>query len=193
MEISSFFLMSRDSTWNLIVDLYSSGGNKGHETTQFLYKKHPQMAVMGWWCEQESVLVDVWTSTSSKVVIWPLYGIDEILQPFVVPYAGVIGDSFLFMDDNAHPHRAGLVDEMLEDEGIEHMQWPASSPDLSNWAPPTTVPQLQITHCINATQVWGSASHSRRSYTILKEIFTHGPRLLYCQCCFIWHILSKLI
>ena len=29
---------------------------------------------------------------------------DEILRPFVVPYAGAIGDSFLFIDDNARSH-----------------------------------------------------------------------------------------
>ena len=28
----------------------------------------------------------------------------EILRPFVVPYAGAIGDSFLFIDDNARSH-----------------------------------------------------------------------------------------
>ena len=56
---------------------------------------------------------------------------EEILRPFVVPYAGAMGDSFLFMDDNARPHRSRLVDSMLEEEGIERMQWPASSPDLN--------------------------------------------------------------
>ena len=35
------------------------------------------------------------------------------------------------MDDNARPHRTGLVDDMQEEEGIERMQWPTSSPDLN--------------------------------------------------------------
>ena len=48
-----------------------------------------------------------------------------------MPYAGAIGDSFLFMDDNACLHRAGLSDGMLEEESIERMQWPPSSPDLN--------------------------------------------------------------
>ncbi|GFU99339.1 transposable element Tcb2 transposase [Trichonephila clavipes] len=34
---------------------------------------------------------------------------DEILRPLVIPYAGAIGDSFVFQDDNARPHRARLV------------------------------------------------------------------------------------
>ncbi|PSN43235.1 hypothetical protein C0J52_12635 [Blattella germanica] len=41
-----FFLMGRDSTWNLIVGVYSSGGKKGHETIQLLYVKDSHMAVV---------------------------------------------------------------------------------------------------------------------------------------------------
>ncbi|GFV29044.1 transposable element Tcb2 transposase [Trichonephila clavipes] len=56
---------------------------------------------------------------------------DEILRPHVIPYAGAIGDSFVFQDDNARPHRAGLVENMLEAETIQRMEWPVCSPDLN--------------------------------------------------------------
>ena len=35
------------------------------------------------------------------------------------------------MDDNVRPHRATLVDEFLESEGIERIPWAAKSPDLN--------------------------------------------------------------
>ncbi|GFU92531.1 transposable element Tcb2 transposase [Trichonephila clavipes] len=47
---------------------------------------------------------------------------DEILRPHVIPYAGAIGDSFVFQDDNARPHRARLVENMLEAETIQRME-----------------------------------------------------------------------
>ncbi|GFU78090.1 transposable element Tcb2 transposase [Trichonephila clavipes] len=56
---------------------------------------------------------------------------DEILRPHVIPYAGAIGNSFVFQDDNARPHRARLVENMLEAETIQRMEFPACSPDLN--------------------------------------------------------------
>ncbi|GFV66110.1 transposable element Tcb2 transposase [Trichonephila clavipes] len=38
---------------------------------------------------------------------------DEILDPYVRPYAAAIGNDFILMDDNARPHRAGIVEEYL--------------------------------------------------------------------------------
>ncbi|GFY16541.1 transposable element Tcb2 transposase [Trichonephila clavipes] len=50
---------------------------------------------------------------------------DEILDPYVRPYAAAIGNDFILMDDNARPHRARIVEEGLEDHGLERMEWPA--------------------------------------------------------------------
>ncbi|GFX14776.1 transposable element Tcb2 transposase [Trichonephila clavipes] len=56
---------------------------------------------------------------------------DEILRPIEVPYAAAIGDDFILMDDNCRPHRANLVEDLLFEEGIVRMEWPACSPDMN--------------------------------------------------------------
>ncbi|GFV05211.1 transposable element Tcb1 transposase [Trichonephila clavipes] len=42
-----------------------------------------------------------------------------------------MGAEFLFMDDNARPHRANIVDECLQSDDITRMDWRAYSPDLN--------------------------------------------------------------
>ncbi|GFT25318.1 transposable element Tcb1 transposase [Trichonephila clavipes] len=42
-----------------------------------------------------------------------------------------MGAEFLFMDDNARPHRANIVDECLQSEDITRLDWPAYSPDMN--------------------------------------------------------------
>ncbi|GFU28841.1 transposable element Tcb2 transposase [Trichonephila clavipes] len=56
---------------------------------------------------------------------------DVILEQHVRLFRGVMGAEFLFMDDNARPHRANIVDECLQSEDITRMDWPAYSPDLN--------------------------------------------------------------
>ncbi|GFU84562.1 transposable element Tc3 transposase [Trichonephila clavipes] len=56
---------------------------------------------------------------------------DVILEQHVRLFRGAMGAEFLFMDDNARPHHANIVDECLQSEDITRMDWPAYSPDLN--------------------------------------------------------------
>ena len=56
---------------------------------------------------------------------------DEVLEPHVRLFKGAVGPHFIFMDDNARPQRAHLVDDYLEREDIQSMDWPAMSPDMN--------------------------------------------------------------
>ena len=47
--------------------------------------------------------------------------VEDILRPHVIPYAGAIGSDFIMVDDNARPHRAGVVDDFLNAESRERM------------------------------------------------------------------------
>ncbi|GFY08604.1 transposable element Tcb1 transposase [Trichonephila clavipes] len=42
-----------------------------------------------------------------------------------------MGTEFLFMDDNARPHHANIVDECLQSEDITRMDLLACSPDFN--------------------------------------------------------------
>ncbi|GFT17815.1 DDE_3 domain-containing protein [Trichonephila clavipes] len=56
---------------------------------------------------------------------------DVILEQHVRLFWGAMGAEFLFMDDNARPHRVNIVDECLQSGDITRMDWPAYSPDLN--------------------------------------------------------------
>ncbi|GFY09629.1 transposable element Tc3 transposase [Trichonephila clavipes] len=56
---------------------------------------------------------------------------DVILEQHVLLFRGAMGAEFLFVDDNARPHGANIVDECLQSEDITRMDWPAYSPDLN--------------------------------------------------------------
>ncbi|GFT13165.1 transposable element Tc1 transposase [Trichonephila clavipes] len=57
--------------------------------------------------------------------------IDEVLLPHVRLFLGVVGDKFVFMDDNATCHRTLAVQDCLDSENIQRLVWPTRSPDLN--------------------------------------------------------------
>ena len=48
--------------------------------------------------------------------------VNEILDVYVRPYAGAIGENFILMDDNACAHRARITDQYLEQATIVRME-----------------------------------------------------------------------
>lgn len=57
--------------------------------------------------------------------------LEQVILPVVVPYAGAVGENFIFMQDNARPHVARIVMNVLEQQHISLLEWPAQSPDMN--------------------------------------------------------------
>lgn len=57
--------------------------------------------------------------------------VNQIILPVVVPYAGAVGENFLLMQDNARPHVAQITINVLEQQQISLLEWPAQSPDMN--------------------------------------------------------------
>ncbi|GFV76771.1 BRCA1-associated protein [Trichonephila clavipes] len=56
---------------------------------------------------------------------------DVILEQHVRLFRGTMGAEFLFMNDNARPHRANIVDKCLQSEDIIRLDSLAYSPDFN--------------------------------------------------------------
>ncbi|GFW98789.1 transposable element Tcb1 transposase [Trichonephila clavipes] len=56
---------------------------------------------------------------------------EKVLLSHLHLFREAIGPDFIFMDDNARPHRTLAVEELLESEDITRMDWPAYSSDLN--------------------------------------------------------------
>ena len=56
-----------------------------------------------------------------------------MLAPRVVPHFDnhALAVRPMFMDDNARPHRARIVQHLLQQEAVQTIAWPAMSPDLN--------------------------------------------------------------
>ncbi|GFX35483.1 transposable element Tc3 transposase [Trichonephila clavipes] len=55
----------------------------------------------------------------------------ETILDHVRIFRGFVDPDFLFIDDNARPHRSFEISDTLQSENTLHMQWPAYYPDLN--------------------------------------------------------------
>ncbi|GFX66009.1 transposable element Tcb1 transposase [Trichonephila clavipes] len=81
-----------------------------------------------------------------------------------------MGAEFLFIDDNAHPHHANIVDECLQSEDITRMNWPAYSPDFN------PIEHVSCTnHCPNCPNVQLSPQHILSFPEVQTRLFKINP------------------
>ena len=88
------------------------------------------------WFGGGSVMVWVGISAQGKTdlhvidngTLMALRYVNEILDVYVRPYAGAVGENFFLMDDNARAHRARITDQYFEQATIVRL---ARSPDLN--------------------------------------------------------------
>nr|CAH7764475.1 unnamed protein product [Callosobruchus chinensis] len=59
------------------------------------------------------------------------YYLQNNINAIVQPIRNESGVQFIFMDDNASPHRTRAVQQALENGKIARLEWPAMSPDMN--------------------------------------------------------------
>nr|CAH7725535.1 unnamed protein product [Callosobruchus chinensis] len=57
--------------------------------------------------------------------------LQNIINAIVQPLRNEIADQFIFMDDNARPHRTRAVQHAFEKRNIARLEWPAMSSDMN--------------------------------------------------------------
>lgn len=72
----------------------------------------------------ELVILDEGTVTAASYV-------EQVIQPHVIPFSQRVGNSFVFMHDNARAHTARTTQRALTDANITVLPWPAMSPDFN--------------------------------------------------------------
>ncbi|GFT63390.1 transposable element Tcb2 transposase [Trichonephila clavipes] len=157
-----FFFLSDESTFSLQSEsrrtlIYRAPGTRCHQKNT-IERHHYGCAE---WVVWEGIILDsrTYLHVQSVTMTGHFYR-DVLLEQYVRLFRGAMDAEFLFMDDNARPHRANIVNECLQSEDITRMDWPAYSLDLNliehvwymlgrriaaRQPPPTCLPELRRT------------------------------------------------
>ena len=94
--------------------------------------------------------------------------INEVLQPVVLSF--VQQHHVVLQDDNAKPHRARIVQQFLQQNNVDHLDWPARSPDLS------LIEQL-MGHSRPACTLYDRAFHDQERSKLWAQPWRRIPQL----------------
>ncbi|KAF8698566.1 Transposase, partial [Rhizoctonia solani] len=83
-------------------------------------------ACMGW--ESPGLMCKINRSLTKELYVEILE--DEFKQ--TLEYYGLDMEKFIFMQDNASPHKAHIVQDWIQENGLEVFEWPANCPDLNS-------------------------------------------------------------
>ncbi|GFV35780.1 transposable element Tcb2 transposase [Trichonephila clavipes] len=106
------------------------GGLFAHRPERYFPLKVGHRRHLLQWCREHKNWITGVVSSLWRICNRDSY-CEEVLLPHVRLFRGAIGPDYIFMDDNARPHRTLAVEELLESEDITRMDWPAYSPDLN--------------------------------------------------------------
>lgn len=123
---------SPDSFWIVTPDVFWYGGKGALEVSPHSFvKDHISDELGSWVWARISIggLTDLHIIRKGNLTA-RRYA-DEILRPHAIPYAAALGDYYLLMHDNARSHTARLVENMLEAETKQRVEWPAWFPGLN--------------------------------------------------------------
>ncbi|GFV27385.1 transposable element Tcb1 transposase [Trichonephila clavipes] len=121
----SRFSFQSDSRWILI---WRASGTRYHQENTIVRNRYGGAGWLVWGGIILGSRTDLYVQ--NVTMTGDIYQ-DVILEQHVHLFWGAMGAEFMFMDDNARPHRANIVDECLQSEDITRMDWPAYSPDFN--------------------------------------------------------------
>ncbi|GFX92760.1 transposable element Tcb1 transposase [Trichonephila clavipes] len=121
----SRFSLQSDSCWTLI---WRAPGTRYHQANTI--ERH-RYGGAGWLVWGGIILGSRTDLHVQSVTMTRHIYEDVILEQHVRLFRGSMGADFLFMDANARPHLANIVDECLQSEDITRIDWPAYSLDLN--------------------------------------------------------------
>ncbi|GFS54099.1 transposable element Tcb1 transposase [Trichonephila clavipes] len=127
----SCFMFSDESRFSLQSDsrrtLWRAPGTRYHEKNTIERQRY---GGVGWLVWGGIILVSR-TDLHIQIVTMTGHIYRDVILEHVRLFRGAIGAELLFMDDNARPHCANIVNKCLQSDDITRMDWPAYSLDLN--------------------------------------------------------------